>query len=241
MNDPKKFKEAVNIISDIVTDTRFLFTDDGIELVSTDPGNISLVNFKAPKDFFTEYEVKGEEEVAFDISKIKDIFKRIKPNNSLSLETEENKLKIVIEGNSKKTFYLPLLTLDVASKKMPSLEYDFSLKMQSSLLGEGLEDISLISDVIVFDVKKDKFLLKSPKNAMSSANIDFPFGENLVLDGEVTEDSEAYFSVEYLKKMVAASKISDNVIIKFKESYPLTLVYQDELSMMFILAPRQKD
>lgn len=242
ITDSRIFKESITIISEIVTEARFLFKKDGVELVSTDPGNISMVEFSAPSTFFDLYELeKDEEEVCFDVSRLKEIFRRIKNNNSLTLQTESNKLKIIIEGASVKTFSLPLLTLESGNKKVPSLTYDFSIKMPSNLLTESLEDISLMGDVIVFEVNEEKINFKTPESAMSSGNIEFNQNDLIKIQGDVQEKSESYFSIEYLKKMVGASKISPNVEIKFKDSYPLTLLYNQDVNLRFILAPRQKD
>ncbi|MDD3263642.1 MAG: hypothetical protein PHT94_01985 [Candidatus Nanoarchaeia archaeon] len=246
ISDSRVFRESIYIISEIVTEARFLFKDEGVELISTDPGNISMVEFKAPKSFFDVYEINKtdgneQEEVCFDISRLKEIFKRIKTNNSLTLETTQNKLQIIIEGASKKTFSLPLLTLDVANRKVPDLSYNYSIKMPSSLLTESLEDISLMGDVIVFEVNDKKIYFRTPENSMSSGKIEFEQNDVIKILGDVEDKNEAYFSIEYLKKMVGASKISPTVEVKFKDSYPLTLVYKEDVSIRFILAPRQKD
>ena len=48
------------------------------------------------------------------------------------------------------------------------------------------------------------------------------------------------YSIEYLKKMVAGSKLSEKVEIHFNKDYPLRLDYKevDKVQLSFILAPR---
>ena len=67
---------------------------------------------------------------------------------------------------------------------------------------------------------------------------------------EITEDKstkisasekvKAKYSIEYLKKMVAGSKLSEKVEIHFNKDYPLRLDYKevDKVQLSFILAPR---
>ena len=54
------------------------------------------------------------------------------------------------------------------------------------------------------------------------------------------KDNRSKYSIEYLKKMVAASKLSDEVQINFSQDYPLRLDYKviDKVSLSFVLAPR---
>ena len=56
----------------------------------------------------------------------------------------------------------------------------------------------------------------------------------------MTKEEKAKYSVEYLKKIMDASKLTDNVSIQFNKDYPLKLDYivVDKLQLSFILAPR---
>ncbi|MBT5343080.1 hypothetical protein HOL59_05855, partial [Candidatus Woesearchaeota archaeon] len=51
---------------------------------------------------------------------------------------------------------------------------------------------------------------------------------------------KAKFSLEYLKKMIAGSKLSDKVSVHFNTDYPMKVEYKivDRLALSFILAPR---
>jgi hypothetical protein len=47
-------------------------------------------------------------------------------------------------------------------------------------------------------------------------------------------------AINYLKKIMACSRLTDKMIIKLKDDYPALFIYNvpDKLSMSFILAPR---
>ena len=51
---------------------------------------------------------------------------------------------------------------------------------------------------------------------------------------------KAKYSIEYLKKMITASKLTNEVRIQFNKDYPLKLEYKavDKLLLSFVLAPR---
>ena len=51
---------------------------------------------------------------------------------------------------------------------------------------------------------------------------------------------KAKYSIEYLKKMINGSKLSEEVLVQFNTDYPLKLEYKsvDKVMLSFILAPR---
>ena len=59
---------------------------------------------------------------------------------------------------------------------------------------------------------------------------------------KVTADAKvrSKYSIEYLKKMIGASKLSDVVELGFNKDYPLKMDFKavDKLLLSFILAPR---
>ena len=56
------------------------------------------------------------------------------------------------------------------------------------------------------------------------------------------QEVKSKFSVEYLKKFVAASKLCDTVNINLGSNYPLKLEYKTEnFELSYILAPRVED
>src|SRR3989339_462352 len=103
--EPGYLKESIAIISDLVNEARFKVSQDAIQLVAMDPANVALVVFKLLSSAFTEYDVKKETELAVNLNNMKQILRRAKPNDMLSLEMgEDNKLKITLKGASTRTF-----------------------------------------------------------------------------------------------------------------------------------------
>ena len=74
---------------------------------------------------------------------------------------------------------------------------------------------------------------------MSRARIEIKEDESVKID-TAGEKVKAKYSIEYLKKMIASSKVSDTVVVQFNKDYPLKLEYKvvDKMMLSFILAPR---
>src|SRR3989338_2676779 len=121
--EPSYLKESISIISDLVNEARFKITPDAIELVAMDPANVAMVIFKLLSSAFTEYDVKDEQEVAINLGNLKQILRRAGANDMLTLELEENKLKIQLKGQSVRTFSLPLIEIEEKEQKVPDLKF----------------------------------------------------------------------------------------------------------------------
>ena len=75
---------------------------------------------------------------------------------------------------------------------------------------------------------------------MSKANVEIKADDDTNISIEGDDKIKAKYSVEYLKKMMDASKLCDNMVIQFNKDYPLMVDYTvvDKLQLRFILAPR---
>ena len=238
--EPRYLKESVMIISDLVNEARFRVNKEAIELVAMDPANVAMVIFKLLSSSFTEYDVKKDVEIAINLSNLKQIMRRAKPDDMLTLELDpDNKLKIILKGNNLRTFNLPIIELDEKEQKMPDLKFPVEIKLPSEVLNEAIEDVDVVAESVTFQVEPKKFSI-SAEGDLSQANIEMKESDNIKIKIEGDEKIKAKYSIEYLKKMITGSKIADEASIYFNKDYPLKLEYKtvDKVMLSFILAPR---
>lgn len=237
--DSKLLKDSISIISDLVTEARFTVTKDSINLVAMDPANVAMVIFKLLSSSFTEYLVEKDVKIALNLNNLKQVLKRAGSSDIVILELEEGKFKIVIKSNTTRTFYLPIIELEEREQKIPSLNFPISVKTNTSVLNEAIEDVSIVAESVKFSADSGKFTI-SAEGDLSKAKVEIQNDSVTVITKEGEEQLKAKYSIEYLKKMIQASKISDEVYIRFNSDYPLKLEYKtlDKLMLSFILAPR---
>ncbi len=236
--EPSYLKESINIISDLVNEARFKINKDAMELVAMDPANVAMVIFKLLSSCFTEYDVKEETQIAINLGNLKQILRRVSPNDMLSLElTEDNKLSIKLKGNTTRTFNLPIIELEEKEQKIPDLKFPISITMPSATLTSSIEDADIVAESVTLEVEKGKFTIHAAGD-LSQAKIEIKEGDNIKI--ESSEKVKAKYSIEYLKKMIGAGKLSENVELKFNKDYPLKIDFKavDKLLLSFILAPR---
>ncbi len=237
--EPKYLKDSISIISDLVNEARFKITSNAVELVAMDPANVAMVVFKLLSSTFTEYDVRKDIEIAINLGNLKQILRRAGPNDMLSLELEENKLRIQLKGHSTRTFGLPIIDLEEKEQKVPELKFNVTIQMPSNMLNSAIEDADIVADSVSFFAEPKKFVI-SAEGDLSNANIEIKEKDNINIKVEGNEKIKAKYSIEYLKKIIGASKLADMVAIQFNKDYPLKLEYKtvDKLTLSFILAPR---
>ncbi len=235
--DPKYLRDTISIISELVSEGTFKISPEAIELVAMDPANVAMIVFKLFSTTFAEYNVKKPVELSINLSNLKQILKRAKPTDMLSLALEENKLKVQLKGGSIRTFFLPIIELDEKEQKIPELEFAAVVTTSSSTLSESVEDVDIVAESVSFLAEPKKLTIKA-EGDLSQANI--VIDEDSDTKIKAKEKVKSKYSIEYLKKIVASSKLSDNVTLSFANDYPLKIDYisLDKLQLSFILAPR---
>lgn len=235
--ETKFLKEPVGIISDLVTEGKFKISKTAIELVAMDPANVAMVIFKLLSSTFVEYSVKDEINIAINLNNLKQILRRIKSNDTMILEMDENKLKITLKGNSTRTFYLSIIDIEEKEQKIPELKFNATVTTKSAILNDAIEDVDIVGESVTFSVDEGAFNI-SASGDLTRANIEIKEDDETKISAH--EKQKAKYSIEYLKKMIQGSKISDNVTIQFSKDYPLKLEYKElnKAQLAFILAPR---
>ena len=235
--EPKYLKESITIISDLVTETQFKVSSDAIDVVAMDPANVAMVVFRLLSSTFVEYDVKEDTTLALNLANLKQVLRRVKPNDQIVLEDEENKLKITLKGNSTRTFHLPLIDIEEREQKVPGLEFAATVTTDASTLNDAIEDVDIVGESVNFQAEDGKLTI-SAAGDLSKAKVDITADENTKISVKDTQKSK--YSIEYLKKMIAGGKLADKAELKFSNDYPMRLEYKvlNKMQLSFILAPR---
>jgi len=237
--EPKYLKESITIISDLVNEASLKITPEAIELVAMDPANVAMVIFKLLSSACTEYSVGEKVEIAINLNNFKQILRRAKGNDILSLELEDNKLKVILKGTSIRTFSLPIIDLEQKEQRVPELNFGSIIKTHASVFNEAIEDADIVGESVSLHAEQGK-LSVSAEGDLTKAHIDIRDSDTTKINVHGASPIKAKYSLEYLKKMMNGSNLADEVVIQFNKDYPLRLDYKaiDKVALSFILAPR---
>ena len=103
-----------------------------------DPANVAMVVFKLLSSCFTEYDVEKDTELTINLANFKQILRRASPKDMLTLELEDNKLKIQLKSSTTRTFSLPIIELEDKEQKVPDLKFPVTIKTSSSIFNEAM-------------------------------------------------------------------------------------------------------
>jgi len=237
--EPKYLKDSISIISELVNEGTFKITPDAVELVAMDPANVAMIDFKLLSSCFTEYDVKEETKISVNLGNLKQILRRANPSDILNLELKDNKLNVQLKGSSTRTFSLPIIDLEEREQKVPNLEFPITINTTAETLNEAIEDVDIVADSVSFMAEPEKLTIQA-EGDLSHAHIEILKGDITEIKTTGSSKVKAKYSIEYLKKMMNGSKLSDKVSIQFNKDYPLRLsfVEQDKVALSFVLAPR---
>src|SRR3989344_2659498 len=158
----------------------------------------------------------------------------------LTLELDaDNRLKVTLKSNTTRVFNLPTIELEEKEQKVPDLKFPITIKTSSSILNEAIADVDVVGESVAFIAEPKRFTLQA-EGDLNQAKIDINEDETTKISTHSDEKIKAKYSIEYLKKMINGSKLSDDVVIQFNKDYPLKLEYKtvDKVMLSFILAPR---
>ncbi|MEK6914600.1 MAG: hypothetical protein AABW83_03010 [Nanoarchaeota archaeon] len=233
IENPKIFSDVVSIISEIVLEVRIKVKNDGLSITAIDPANVAMIIFKLPIEYFSEYESENEEILGVSLENLKAVLRRIKSGSILIIEKEDNSLKLTIQDKIKKEFNLALIDIEENDKPVPNLSFISKIEMASLDFSEAIEDCAVVADSCSFISESNNFVIKA-RGSLNSFKSQFNDEVNII-----AEKAESKYSLEYLQKMIKASKLTEKVILNFGEDYPLKLEFNNnKMNLSFILAPR---
>jgi len=234
LDHPKLFSEIISIISDLVLEVRLKVSKEGLKIIAIDPANVAMISFKLPNTAFSELEIDNNEVLGINLENLKAVLRRVHPGSVLIMTRQENELKLQIKDRVTKEFNLALIDVEGEEKEVPNLEFTSKIEMSSTDFSEAIEDCGVVADSCSFISGANKFIIQA-KGSLNSFKSEFSSDELNI----VAEEANSKYSLEYLQKMVKATKLTDKVKINFSNDYPLRLDFITPfVELSFVLAPR---
>jgi proliferating cell nuclear antigen len=233
LEDPKVFSNLISIISELVTEVKIKVNEKGMSLVAVDPATVAMVYFHIPAELFSNFKVEKEEVLGVNLDNLKSVLRRCGLGSSLTIEKEDNLLKMNIHDKIKRDFTLALIDIEGEEKEMPEWDFKSVIKMDSQSFVDAVEDCLVVSDACSFIAEPNKFIMEA--KGLHSAKTEFSSDEIQIF----SDTSTARFSLEYLSKFIKGAKISNKVELNFSDNHPMRINFPaGKITLSFVLAPR---
>ena len=145
-----------------------------------------------------------------------------------------------MKNSSMRKFMVPLL--DITQEEIPpinQLDFKAKVKIKSGILKSGIDDADIVGDSVIFQASKDGFNLRASGD-ISSTELTLERGNDALLDLSATGIVTARYPLDYLKKIIKASKLANEINLRWSKDYPIRMDFTsvDKVSLGFVLAPR---
>ena len=227
-------------IAELIDETDLVIRQDGIKMISSDRAVVVVVDFFLEKNAFKEYNYTTDMKVGVNLLNLLRVLKRAGPNDVMHI-TIDKKIELKFTGSSSRIFTLPMI--DVSKEELPpidKLEFVSTFDMKTDMFSDGIDDADLISDTLVFVTAGNRLFLSAESDQSS---VELELNENVLKNFVSKDSSRARYSIEYLKKIMKAKKISEQLSISYSTDYPMRLFFNipGKAKLTFILAPRVEE
>ena len=231
LSDPEILKTSFNALSHVIDELNIKIDEDGlvISVLSRDHALFAILNIV--KDGFDEYIYNEPVTVNVDSDEVTNALKKLRADDTLTLEITKNHLILILDGESRRTFKIVLIDSEYEAPAPPELEYELNIDLPVKILKDGVDMAGMYNIDASVKVDEDKIYI----NAVG----DFGESQNEYLHGErVNEMVESKYRVERLKTILRAEKFSKDVNLQIGNDMPLTVTYTDifNSTLKFMLA-----
>lgn len=231
---------SVPIIAEIIDEGVFKVNQNGLSLLAPDRTMVAVVDFQLLSSAFEEFKVEADAELGLNLKNLVDVLKRIRAGDRLTLQRgEKNRLELIVKGNGKRRFEIPLLAIKTEKPPVDQLNFPGKVTLEARALEDGIADADVVSDSVVLEAGDGKFRMWA-KGDVSSTELELKKGDSSLLNIDTKSSIRARYPLEYLKKMIKAAKLSKQVLLEFGTDYPMRMGFKaiDKVDLKFITAPR---
>jgi proliferating cell nuclear antigen PCNA len=249
----KVFSEHINI----------LFEKDRMFIQSMDSSRISIFEISLPKEWFDTYELsKGiqpendsvkpvtlgiHSSILFRVLSARDKTQEIHFN--FNSNENQDVLNIHFTGNNKtefdKHFEISLLDVDLELMSIPESEPQAEFSISSFHFANIVNQLKMFGDNLDVHCCEEKIMLCSNSIEQGKMFVEIKIDDLSSFIIDEGGNIKMSFSLNSLHNICLYNKLSREVVISFKDSYPMKIVYSlfghEHAKMTFYLAPKIGD
>src|SRR5438445_7469058 len=162
ITDIPLLRDSISSIAEIIDEGIFKINKDGIGLVAADRAMVAVVDLNIFSKAFEKYELDKDIAIGLNVSNLLYVIKRASPNDKITMNLENNKLELLIEGSSKRRFTIPVL--DLSQEEVPpidQLEFTSESEVKPEVIESGIQDAEIVADSVLFEASPSKFVMRA--------------------------------------------------------------------------------
>jgi proliferating cell nuclear antigen len=237
--DADIFREAIEVVSALVTECRLHADANGIRTRAVDTANVAMVSLDLGQDGFSAFSAT-KEEIGLDITKMKNILGMMNKGDTLNLQLADSARKLELSfGNYR--YSVTLLDVNTVRKdpNPPTIELPGKVVISGEALASAIKAASVVSDKIALgiDPKGQNFYMVAEGD---TDHIRLELGKDQLISLNPVE-ARSLFSLDYLKDLGKVMGRAKEVQVSLGIDHPVKFSFtfaDGKGSVDYLLAPR---
>ena len=255
ISDKKKFSVFSTLFRHLPQFTETInlhVTEEGIYVQGMDTSQISLFEIKLNSEWFDEFSCKKNCVIGLVCSVFYKVFQcidNLEQKMTIMFDEKKDTLSVKLEGdNIVKDFEISLLDIDSEVLNIPPTVYDVDIEIDSISIANYINQMLIFDETFTLRSTQENIILTSKSE---SGSMSITMHEESIISYAIEEDLDLTlnFSLNYIKKICAFSKMTKSTFINMKEGTPMRFHQSldgkgfddSENYIRFYLAPKMDD
>lgn len=233
-------REAVEVISTLVSEVKLSISKDGIEVKAVDPSHVAMLVLKLKNSVFEEF--TGEPtEIGVDVEKIKEVLRLSKPGDLIDLQYDGGKNRLVVNVGKVTRHMSVVDPAGITDPKVPNVSPPGLAVVKMDELRQGIRGSESISDHVTLILEPNGFTMHSEGE---TDKVDLHIPKEGLTKLEAKEAVRSMYPLDFFSSMVKSITSSEEATLHIGNEYPLKIEFAlagGRGEGRFLLAPRVEE
>lgn len=243
------FKRIFDVIKDLIEDTNFQCSPDGLFLQAMDSSHVALIALTLRSEGFEYYQCDGNVNIGLKLSNFLKMLSCAGKDDRATLQLNDNSDSVRLsfeseDGERKSNFNLRLMDISSDQVEVPEMAFAAQIDMPSAEFQRICKDLSSIGDTVSIGVGPRKMTLAAEGDvgnaqiSIKQKNTGMQLENQTIISA--AENVCESFALRYLNSFARATPLSTCVHLKMSPGQPIVVEYDiaDIGSLKFYLAPK---
>lgn len=235
------FRKMIFAVRDLVKESNFCFSPDGISLKAMDSARVSLISMFIDQNAFDTYECKTEMMIGINIANFTKILSIAGPEDGIELIGDKNQRSMTIKINTKGRQVqskLKLIEIDDDPLNLPEPNHEVVITMPSTDLAQICRDLRIFGDSLTVKSTSDSVQFVT-NGELGEQVVDYNGYTKLVAPKNTVNSC---FHLNYLIIFAKATNLAKTLTFSYSEGEILVLEFTSSIGkIQYNLAPKMDE
>jgi len=235
-----EWKAVLTAIGELVEDAMFICNSNGITFRGMDSSHVALLDVGFPASSFEEFETQTSF-FGLHVEDFKKVLSAANNTDTVVLEIlNSDTMKVSISGSLAMEYNIRLIEKSEVNTPIPKIDYKSKISLGPNTLTRIMSNLEQISEYVTINCITDKVQFLG-KSEMGDAKIDLERGNPELESLDMSEDTSAVYSLEYMTQIIRSiGRASMKIKMEYANGNPIHMMFEmpSMTRVEYYLAPR---